>query len=66
MTEELLDQYTPVIQSLTLLPSSGGRFEVKVNDRLIYSKQALGRHAQPGEVLRLFQEHTGLDPQPRE
>jgi len=36
-----------------LLPSSGGVFEVKVDGNLVYSKRALRRHAQPGEVLEL-------------
>jgi selenoprotein W-related protein len=47
------------IQSLTLLPSSGGRFEVKVGDTLVFSKKALGRHAEPGEVARLVREAMG-------
>jgi len=34
-----------------LVPSSGGRFEVSVDGRLVFSKAALGRHAEPGEVL---------------
>jgi selenoprotein W-related protein len=41
--------------SLELVPSSGGRFEVTVNDRLVFSKAALGRHAEPGEVLGLVE-----------
>lgn len=32
------------------MPSTGGVFEVVVNGELLYSKKALGRHAQPGEV----------------
>ena len=39
---------------LTLTPSSGGVFEVTVDDRLVFSKKALGRHAQPGEVMELI------------
>jgi selenoprotein W-related protein len=47
--------------SLELAPSSGGRFEVSVNGQLVFSKAALGRHAEPGEVLGLVEEalHTG-------
>jgi selenoprotein W-related protein len=41
---------------LTMLPSSGGVFEVTVDDRLVFSKKALGRHAQPGEVLELIRQ----------
>jgi selenoprotein W-related protein len=62
LTEELLNLYAPVIKSLNLLPSSGGRFEVTVDDELIYSKKATGRHANPGEIARLFQEKTGVEP----
>lgn len=31
------------IAELALLPSDGGRFEIKVNDELIYSKLSSGR-----------------------
>ena len=62
MTEELLADFAPAIKSLTLIPSSGGRFEVVVDDQLIYSKKATGRHAEPGEIHRLFQEATGVQP----
>jgi selenoprotein W-related protein len=37
---------------ITLLKSSGGVFEVTVDGKLVFSKKALGRHAEPGEVLR--------------
>lgn len=56
MTTELLAKFTPNLQSVTLLPSSGGRFEVTVGDALVYSKKALGRHAQPGEIATLLEE----------
>jgi selenoprotein W-related protein len=39
-----------------LVQSSGGVFEVDVEGRRIFSKKALGRHAEPGEVLRLIQQ----------
>ena len=38
------------IASWKLIPSKGGVFEVVVNGELIFSKKALGRHAEPGEV----------------
>ena len=37
-----------------LIPSSGGVFEVTVDGNLVFSKKALRRHAQPGEVLELI------------
>lgn len=45
--------------SLELVPSSGGRFEVSLNDRLVFSKAALGRHPEPGEVLSLVEKALG-------
>lgn len=38
------------IGSWTLVPDKGGKFEVEVNGELVFSKQSLGRHAEPGEV----------------
>jgi len=37
-----------------LIQSSGGVFEVEVDGQLVYSKKKLGRHAQPGEVVKLI------------
>jgi len=50
---ELVREFEPEITSITLLPSDGGRFEVSVNDKLIYSKLETNRHAEPGEVTGL-------------
>ena len=59
MTDEILSNYQHIIDSLTLITGAKGVFDVKVNDELIFSKKALGRHAEPGEVLQLFQEVVG-------
>jgi selenoprotein W-related protein len=47
---ELLNEFEPEIESVTLSPSDGGRFEVTVNNKLIYSKLETNRHPEPGEV----------------
>jgi selenoprotein W-related protein len=39
---------------IELAPSSGGVFEVTVDGTLVFSKKALGRHAEPGEVRKLM------------
>ena len=36
-----------------LIKSSGGVFEVTVDGRQVFSKKTIGRHAEPGEILRL-------------
>ena len=47
------------LEGLTLIPSDGGKFEVTVNGQLLYSKLALHRHAEPGEVLGLVRKVVG-------
>jgi selenoprotein W-related protein len=54
LADELLKNYEHVIESLTLIPSDGGRFEVSVNGKLVYSKLETKRHAEAGEVLNLI------------
>jgi selenoprotein W-related protein len=41
-----------------LIPSSGGVFDVTVDGALVFSKKKVGRHAQPGEVVRLIREKS--------
>jgi len=57
--DELLKNYEHVIETITLVPSDGGKFEVTVNDDLLFSKKKLARHAEPGEVLGLVRKLIG-------
>ncbi|MBC8171877.1 MAG: hypothetical protein H7X77_09395 [Anaerolineae bacterium] len=52
MTDEILGnrEIEAYIRSWRLLPASGGKFEVTLNAEVIFSKKALGRHAEPGEI----------------
>jgi selenoprotein W-related protein len=54
LAAELIREFEPEIESFTLVPSDGGRFEVSVNGKLIYSKLNTHRHAEPGEVVGLI------------
>jgi selenoprotein W-related protein len=54
LTEALLDQFESSIEGITLVPGGGGVFEVAVDGDLIFSKKALGRHAEIDEVLVSF------------
>ena len=56
LADDLLKRFEPEIESLTLIPSEGGRYEVTVNEKLVYSKLQTGRHAEPGEVVRLVED----------
>ena len=54
LATELMEHYEHLIETLTLIPSDGGRFEVSVNGKLIYSKLGTHRHAEAGEVVNLI------------
>jgi len=41
-------------EEVKLIPSRGGRFEVLRDGVPIFEKSRLGRHAKPGEVLKLL------------
>ncbi|MDQ3538490.1 MAG: Rdx family protein [Actinomycetota bacterium] len=47
------------IRQLTIVPSSGGVFEVDVDGERIYSKRTSGRHIKPGEILKALRERGG-------
>jgi selenoprotein W-related protein len=59
LAEELLKTYEHMIETMTLVPSDSGSFEVTVNGQLLYSKLATHRHAEPGEVLSLVRKMVG-------
>jgi selenoprotein W-related protein len=52
-----LANFEPEIESITLIPSQGGRFEVMVNEDLLYSKLKTGRHVLAGEVVGLVKKY---------
>jgi selenoprotein W-related protein len=53
----MLQELEPHIESITLFPSDGGKFEFSINGDLIYSKLAQHRHAEPGEILGLARKY---------
>jgi selenoprotein W-related protein len=59
LTDELLSGWAPIIEDIDLVPSSGGRFEVTLDGELIFSKAALKRHAEPGEIAGIVRDHIG-------
>jgi selenoprotein W-related protein len=59
LADELLSGWAPIIQTVELIPSSNGRFEVSLDGDLIFSKKALGRHAAPREIVDLVRQRIG-------
>lgn len=50
MANDILEEFEQKIDEFTLIPSSGGVFEVIVGDELVYSKKETGRHTDYAEV----------------
>ena len=50
MAEDLLKDFGASIAGLTLIPSSGGVYEVMVDGQLIFSKKKEGRHPELTEI----------------
>ena len=61
MADDILSNYQHVVDRFTFITGSKGVFEFSADGNLLFSKKALGRHAEPGEILRLFQELIGPD-----
>lgn len=53
---DLLTNYQHVIAELDVVTGDKGIFDVHVDDQLVFSKHQAGRHAEPGELLELFEE----------
>jgi|TARA_B110000881_G_C18216596_1_gene336912 selenoprotein W-related protein len=51
MASALLEKYGNAVQSLALIPSDGGVYEVIKNDNLIFSKKAEERFPELDEII---------------
>ena len=54
MTEELIKHHKRAISSLELIPSDGGRFEVSIDGKLVFSKLKERRFPDPSEILAMM------------
>lgn len=61
---DILGKYQHVISEFTLITGAKGVFDVTVDGGLLYSKHETGRHADPGEVLELFEAAYATDVRP--
>jgi selenoprotein W-related protein len=51
LAADLLSEFEFEIDQLILVPGKGGRFDVEVNGKMVFSKTQAGRHARTGEVV---------------
>ena len=54
MAEQLLEHYKKDVSEFALVPSDGGRFEIELDDVLIYSKLAEKRYPDFAEIRSLI------------
>lgn len=54
MVEQILTEFQHQTESVSIIPSRGGVFEVVLDGELIYSKKATGRHTDYEEVGELI------------
>jgi selenoprotein W-related protein len=59
MAEALVSTFGTQITRLTLLPSSGGRFEVTIDGELVYSKKATRKHTNNEDMIAEVQRRGG-------
>ncbi len=58
MAQELLTTFEQEISELTLKPGTGGIFEVRANDKLVWSRKAAGRFPEITELKQLVRDHV--------
>lgn len=56
LAQSLLNQHKNDLGSVNLIPSSGGVFEIMVDDKLLFSKKELNRFPEDGEAENLIKE----------
>ena len=59
LANELLSRWAPIMRTVELQSGSSGRFEVRLDGDLLFSKKASGRFPKPGEVAGLFEKKLG-------
>ena len=61
MAQELLTTFDEELSELTLKPGTGGVFEVRANDELVWSRKAEGRFPEITELKQLVRDHIAPD-----
>ena len=61
MAQELLNTFSNKIEQLSLIPSSGGIFEIYVNDKMIWSREDKGGFPEIKELKRLVRDEVDPD-----
>lgn len=57
----ILAGWGPAIQSLEIVPGTGGIFDIHVNGERVFTKSMLGRYPQPDDVVPLIKAVLGAE-----
>jgi len=61
MAQELLTTFESELDALTLVPGTGGIFEVRVNEAVVWSRAAAGRFPDIAELKRAVRDRVAPD-----
>ncbi|QHT65705.1 SelT/SelW/SelH family protein [Rhodocytophaga rosea] len=61
MAQELLTTFVDDLAEVALIPGTGGIFEVRLDDQLLFSRKEMGRFPEAKEVKQLIRDK--IDPQ---
>jgi len=61
LAQELLSTFDTELGEVALVPGTGGVFEVRVNDELIWSRKERGRFPEAKEVKQLVRDRVAPD-----
>lgn len=59
LAEKLLNEHKNDIEELTIIPSSGGVFEISMNEELLFSKKELNRFPEDDEAENIIKDKIG-------
>lgn len=58
LAQELLTTFEADLAGVTLVPGTGGVFEVRVGEELVFSRQAAARFPEAAEIKRLVRDRV--------
>lgn len=61
MAQELLTTFETEVGEVALVPGTGGIFDVRLNDELIYSRKVAGRFPESKELKQLVRDRVAPD-----
>lgn len=61
VTQEILNSFENDIQEISLIPSSGGIFEIRINEEVVWSLRSNKKFPQPKEIKQIVRDR--VDPE---